>query len=195
MTKTTPSEIGSQEENDLALRAATESAALTLLFERYYPLLHKYTFYRTGDAQSADDLTSLIFEKILGALAHFKPQKSPFRAWLFGIARHTLVDHLRRFKRERPLLNQIPPDLAAEDIPPEERMVQNEAEQQLLQALKQLGGRDQDLLALKFSSELTNREIAKICQLNETHVGVLLYRALKQLRQCLTTMEEPHEYK
>ena len=193
MKQPTPIEDCEQEDKDLALRAPHDGLAFALLYERYYPLLHKYAYYRTGDAQTADDLTALIFEKALKSLPRYQPNKNTFRAWLFGIARHTLADHHRAEKRDLPLQDQIPHSLAANDPQPEERLLQSESGQALHAALTQLNPRDKDLLALKFAGGLTNREIARVSKLTETHVGVLLYRALKQLRQILTPMEETHE--
>ena len=42
--------------------------------------------------------------------------------------------------------------------------------------------RERDLLGLRFASGLKNCEIARVVKLDENHVAVLIYRALRKLR-------------
>ena len=55
----------------------------------------------------------------------------------------------------------------------------------LLKAVSALDERAREIIALKFSSGMTNRDIAKVTGLGESNVGVILYRALKTLQQTL----------
>ena len=41
---------------------------------------------------------------------------------------------------------------------------------------------EQELISLKFSGELTNREISRITGLSESNVGTILCRAVRKLR-------------
>jgi RNA polymerase sigma-70 factor, ECF subfamily len=43
--------------------------------------------------------------------------------------------------------------------------------------------REQELIALKYGADLTNREIARLTGLSETNVGSILYRVVRKLRQ------------
>ena len=52
----------------------------------------------------------------------------------------------------------------------------------MLAALSRLDERERELLALKFASCMTNRQIAGLSGLSESNVGVILYRALHHLR-------------
>ena len=56
---------------------------------------------------------------------------------------------------------------------------------ELLAGLGNLSEREQEIIRLKFVGELKNREIAPIMGLSESHVGVILYRALRKLRSQL----------
>jgi RNA polymerase sigma-70 factor (ECF subfamily) len=61
----------------------------------------------------------------------------------------------------------------------------------LLAALAALPQREQEVVALKFASGLTNRRIAEIVGLKPGHVGVILYRAIRKLRDHLIEGNEP----
>ena len=50
-----------------------------------------------------------------------------------------------------------------------------------------LDERERDLIALRFGSGLSHREIARMTNLTDSHVGVILHRALRKLRQTLQT--------
>jgi RNA polymerase sigma factor (sigma-70 family) len=56
-------------------------------------------------------------------------------------------------------------------------------------ALARLSARERDVLALKFGSAITNREIARLTGLGESHVAVIIYRAVRRLRDLLAEGE------
>ncbi|MFZ5863633.1 MAG: RNA polymerase sigma factor SigZ [Nitrospirota bacterium] len=67
---------------------------------------------RVGDDADADDILQMVFIKIhagLGGLAD--TERLP--AWIYQIARHTVIDHLRR-RASGPAAVELPDDLAAE---------------------------------------------------------------------------------
>ena len=170
--------------NELALiaRASVEPAAFAALYDHYFPRVYNYTRYRVGDAQAADDLTAQTFERVLANILDYRPTRGPFAAWLFVIARNAVNDHLRAQKRRHwrslvSLRNQASP------LPgPEESLISDETKAELLAALARLSDRERDLVALKFTSGLTNRRIAELTGLSQSNVAVILYRAVRRLR-------------
>ena len=54
-----------------------------------------------------------------------------------------------------------------------------------------LGTRERDVISLKFGAGVSNREIARLHGLSESHVAVIVYRALGKLREQL---QEPGEH-
>jgi len=111
-------------------------------------------------------------------------------AWLFSIARHVITDWQRR-----QYLRQFLPWEAFGQQPsgepgPEQAALESEERRQLHQALRQLSDRERDVLGLRFASEMTNREIAGLTGLSESNVAVILYRALRKLRQAMDEAQE-----
>jgi RNA polymerase sigma-70 factor (ECF subfamily) len=58
----------------------------------------------------------------------------------------------------------------------------------LQQALDSLGGRDRELVALKFFAGLSNAEIASVIGTSETNAGTRIHRVIERLRR---SIDEP----
>ncbi len=83
--------------DDMIARAQNGSPADTgNLYSRHYLSIYRYLYYRTGDAMTAEDLTSEVFLKMVRALPSYRIGNVPFQAWLFQIARNMAIDHYRR---------------------------------------------------------------------------------------------------
>jgi RNA polymerase sigma factor (sigma-70 family) len=152
-------------------------------YDACFPRIYTYFRYRCGDPQVCDDLTAQTFEQALTHLHQFDPGRGTFTAWLFGIARNIANAHLREKLRWRWLpLDQILDRPSAHPAPEEEVLRQVERER-LAALLGTLAPNQRDLLALKFSGELTNRQIASLTGLSEQNVAVILFRTIRQLRK------------
>ena len=176
--------------DDLAIRAANDPDAFAALYNAYFQRVYRYTFYRCGDGLTAEDLTDRVFERLLVYISRYSPQKGPFEAWLFALARNVVNDHYRsqRFPWLPWEAFRQQPD---REPSPEEQSVQREAQDELKIALQRLDRRSLDLVSLKFFARLTNRQIAGITHMSESSVGVALFRAVSRLRQWLSEKEGP----
>lgn len=175
-----------QNEKVLVARAMTEPGAFAVIYDYYFPRIYNYVHYRVANQETADDITSQIFEKALLRLNQFDPKRGYLVNWLFGIARYTIRDHLRALKRHRWLSLDALAFHQSTGLLPEERVVRDDLHSQVLKAVSELGDREKDLIALKFGGKLTNRQIADLTGLSENNVGVILFRAIGKLRMELT---------
>jgi DNA-directed RNA polymerase specialized sigma24 family protein len=64
--------------------------------------IYRYVFFRVTDTELAEDLTSEVFLKAWENLRRYRPG-GPFIAWLYTIARNTVIDHYRTRKPSVPL--------------------------------------------------------------------------------------------
>ncbi len=154
----------------------------TEIFDRYYQRIYNYMYYRLGNADDAEELSSQVFEQVLRKINSYLPQRAPFEVWLFTIARNVFNDHYRRQKRRKMISLEYTHDLVSGQSGPEESAINNETRQRLLAALGTLPERDRNIVAMKFAGGLKNREIAKLTGLSESNVGVIIYRSLQSLR-------------
>lgn len=179
------------DEAALVAQAARSPAAFVQLYRRYYPRVYNYMRYRCDDTATAEDLTAQVFERLLSKVGTYYPERGPFSAWLFAIARNLVTGHRRAMQRRLGISIETLRHWPSNQPGPEEAAVLHEAQAELLAAVSRLGERERDLLALKFAARLTNRRIAAITGLSESNVGVILHRSIYRLRDDLGRPEAP----
>jgi RNA polymerase sigma factor (sigma-70 family) len=154
------------------------------MYEEHLPRVFRYFSYRVGNTALAEDLTSTVFEKALGAFGTYRPEKSPAEAWLLTIARNTLIDYFRKNGNKQffPLESAL--TLASDGPLPAEEAERQEEIDRLRYCLSLLSQYEQEMVSLKFGSEITNRRIAGMLGLSESNIGTMLFRAVGKLREC-----------
>lgn len=181
--------LAPSDEPALAARAAIEPEVFGAIYDVYFPRVYNYIRYRVRDGDLSDDLTAQVFEKALRSISSYDPQRGPFGAWLFAIARNVVHDYVRNLGRRRWLSLDALHDWLSPKPEPHEIVLREEERSELLIALSHLDEREQDVIALKFAAGMPNRRIAGITGLSESNVAVILYRAVQRLRRELTQRE------
>ena len=150
------------------------------VYAEQLPRVFNFFRYRLGSDAHAEDLTSRTFEKAWSARARYRRDLAGFSTWLISIARNVATDHLRAQRPHLPL--EAAEDVAAKDTPHDEVSRDSDIARLglLLQALPQ---REQELVALKYGAEATNRAIAELTGLSESNVGTILHRVVQTLRR------------
>ncbi len=154
------------------------------LYEEYLPKVFRYVSYRLHDTGVAEDLTASVFEKALERFTSYRADKASFSTWLFTIARNTVIDHYRTSRKKKTVSLDKAAKMAETKSSPEEEFARQEERQRLQVCLAALPTQEQDIVSLKFGSELTNRQIAQMIGLSESNVGTILYRTVRKLRDC-----------
>ena len=152
------------------------------LYRQYLPRILNYVRLRIGDEELAQDLTAAVMERAISRQQALR-RREAFGAWLFSIARTTVAGH---YRSRRPALSLD--EAAAQPAPgmaPPEAVIRREELDRLRVALAALSDREQEIIRLKFGGALGNQEIGQVLRLKPGHVAVLLYRALRKLRDLL----------
>lgn len=174
--------------DNLLLRAQRgEPGAFELFYERFHEGIFRFLYYRLGNQQAAEDLTSETFLRLIKALPDYRAMGLPPGAWAYQVARNLAVDYFRkeRVRSEVMLEDQL---LAGDDDPPaetEKRLTHVE----LLTALKQLGEDQREVIVMRFVSGLPLSETAQAMNRSEDAVKGLQHRALMTLRRFFTDDE------
>ena len=171
---------------------STDAIDVEALFQEHYPRVYAYIRYRTRERAEAEDLTSEILERALTHLSSYDPAKGTFAAWLFRIAHNTWVNHLKRQRRRSAYHIDVGDrleDLASPEPNPERSVEHKQDIARMLDSLRTLSARQQEILALRFAAKLTNREIARTLRMNERTVSVTILRALRKLRKHMEERE------
>src|ERR1700736_4311762 len=115
---------------------------LGVLFDRYHGPLYGFYARLTGDRGLSEDLVQEVFLRTLRYRQSYRPG-TPFRAWMYQIARNARVDHLRKTRPQTELDPEMPAPLPHTDA------AQQEQETRLLhQALMSLPEEKREILIL-----------------------------------------------
>jgi RNA polymerase sigma-70 factor (ECF subfamily) len=150
------------------------------VYSAQLPRVYNYFRYRFGSETLAEDLTSRTFEKAWVARGRYRRDLAGFATWLLRIAQNVAIDHLRAHRQHLPL--EAAEDVAAPGTPEDENARASDLAR-LVRLVEQLPEREQELLALKYGAEATNRAIAQLTGLSESNVGTILHRAVTALRR------------
>lgn len=152
------------------------------IYKIYYGKIFRYCRINLQSEAAAEDLAQETFFKAWRSIQTFSAYDgSSFQAFLFRIARNTIID-LSRKKKELPL------DTALEiqsDDDIERNLDKKEEIEKVQKALLKLEEDDRHLVVLRFFEEMSNGEIAQIVSSNEGAVRVRLHRILKKLKEIL----------
>jgi RNA polymerase sigma-70 factor (ECF subfamily) len=169
--------------DDLALRARSgDTQALGRLYDELVGPIYRYVALRIRRREDAEDLTQVVFERIVGALPRYRPTGSPFQAWAYRIARNAVIDHLRRERNHEPL---DPLRAGPDDARPEALSVLGEEIRELRLAIRDLTPDQQEALTLRFAAGLSAEEAAAVMGRRAGTVRGLTFRAIATLRRRL----------
>jgi RNA polymerase sigma-70 factor (ECF subfamily) len=166
-----------------------ETAAFGLIYDRYMDTVFRFIYFRVGNRQLAEDLTSDTFLRALKRIGSFTWQGRDLGAWLVTIARNLVADH---FKSGRYRLEVTTGDVLDADREdrgpegsPESAVVDHITNVTLLTAVKQLNPEQQECIVLRFLQGFSVAETAKAMGKNEGAIKALQYRAVRALARLL----------
>jgi len=161
------------------------------LYTHYHQNIYRFLYYRTGDPQVAEDLTSEVFLKMVQALPAYRLHSTPFQAWLFQIARNLAIDHYRR-SNSHPVafLNE---NLNSPEMDMDSKVDFNLTCRGLADALARLDEAQRDVVLLRFIEGMPIAEAATVLHKSEDAVKALQRRGLAALRVMLNHNEEPYD--
>ncbi|MER7331100.1 MULTISPECIES: ECF subfamily RNA polymerase sigma factor, BldN family [unclassified Micromonospora] len=174
---------------------AGESEAFGLIYDRYVDTVFRFVYFRVGNRQLAEDLTSDTFLRALKRIGSFTWQGRDLGAWLVTIARNLVADH---FKSGRYRLEVTTGDVLDADREdrgpegsPEAAVVEHITNVALLGAVKQLNPEQQECIVLRFLQGFSVAETARAMGKNEGAIKALQYRAVRALARLLPDGFQP----
>ena len=160
-----------------------DTDAFTQVYDHFFTSVYRYVAFRLP-ADVAEDAVADIFVKVWEKLHTYKVQANvPFAAWIFRIARHTVIDAYRAHRRTE----EVPETLADPDVfnRAETRTERADLLRTVRGALDQLPRRYREVLLLTYVAELPHSEAARVLRMTEGGVRILKMRALRKLESLL----------
>jgi RNA polymerase sigma-70 factor (ECF subfamily) len=172
------------DEKSLIARARDDSTAFVQLYRSHYDAVFRYCIHRLFERQSAEDVTSEVFLKVVENIHGFKGNEKQFRCWLYRIATNTVNNHLRKSARRNRLLKFAHEHSNSQDA---DCVVPTDKLTLLREAVFTLKPRYQTIITLRFFENLKLTEIAEVLGSSPGTVRSQLTRALAKLRKVLVT--------
>ena len=155
--------------------------ALRYLYVQYADNVYGYVASIVKDEHEAEDITQLVFAKLMTKLVKYEPRQVPFTSWLLRLAHNAALDHLRR---------RVP--TPAEEVrSPDERFdgPSSDDAQVVGQALAALPEDQRTVVVLRHVVGLTPGEIAERLGKSENSIHGLHHRGRRALQSHLRQLE------
>ena len=155
--------------------------ALASLYGEYYDRIVRYIFIRINGQGEAENLGGDVFLRALQSLDSYRGRPQQTIAWLFGIARNLVVDHVRKMsKRKEISIDEV-------GIPDKhnigEALEKKSELERLSQAVKQLTPAQREVIGLRVFAGLSSAEVGKILGKSSGAVREMQRAAIETLRR------------
>ncbi len=167
-------------------RSRDEPEVFSVIFDRYYPAIHRYACARL-EPGTGDDVASETFLAAFDQRHRYDPAWPSARAWLYGIATNLIGRHRRAELRLYRALGRAgtPGEVENHADRVAERVSAQQLTPALATALAALSRGDRDALLLVVCAELSYTEVARALGIPIGTVGSRVTRARRRLRTTL----------
>jgi RNA polymerase sigma-70 factor (ECF subfamily) len=163
--------------------ARGDEAAFTAIYDRYLPLMLRWSLRETGNRDVAADLAAETFAAALIASPRYRPGKGSVGAWLLGIARNKLRESRRRRRIEDSARRRVGLDPAAFGEADFERVEElTSLDAGVVELLETLPPALREAVSLRVIEERSYEEIAEQLRCSESVVRQRVSRGLRTLK-------------
>lgn len=181
--------IGKIEEKLLIYRIKkNDKQAFAKAYDLYIDQLYRFIYFKIGNREEAEDLCSAVFLKTWNYIVRdgLKDCKT-LKALLYKIARNSIIDHYRKNKGGKTISLDRGNEIAIID---ENQNIEKSMDLKtdifvLETKLPELKDEYREVIILRFANELSIKEIADILDKPKGGVRVLIFRALRALKEIL----------
>lgn len=145
------------------------------IFDKHHAEIFRYLLLRVGNVETAEDLCSEVFLRLVRNQQNYNKQKAGIRTWLYVIARNLLLDHYQKSKLREPEPIIVPEAYVAD---PADKLADI---QFILQLMQRLTEQERELITLRYINELSVHEIATIHKKTYIATKLAVYRAIAKL--------------
>jgi RNA polymerase sigma-70 factor (ECF subfamily) len=160
---------------------AGDAECFSELVDLYGGRCYGYFYRLTGNSELSDELLSELFVKLVEKIRSYKG--GSFEGWLFKIASNLFHDHLRGKQRLKRLLDTRRKDIDSKVT--EAKHSESDRGDRLQVHLAKLDEGTRELIMLRFYSQMSLKEIAKVRSEPLGTTLSRLHRGLKRLREMM----------
>jgi RNA polymerase sigma-70 factor (ECF subfamily) len=156
-------------------------------YDLYVNDIHRFVYFKIGNKEEANDLTSIIFLKTWEYIKNNSLTDSKtLRALLYKVARTSIIDYYRQNQTVSSLDDENHPiDVIDDSQSVIEQINLNSDLEIIRKKLPELKMEYREVIIMRFINDLEMEEIAEVTGKTKGNVRVLLFRALKALRELI----------
>lgn len=165
-----------------------EKRKFVIMYEKHRYLMQKVAMDILNDRYLAEDAVQNAFFNLAKNMEHIAdPDGIPAKRYLIAITKNAAIDLYRKRTSERKK-EVFFDELGKEDMPV--TYLETDVENEVLDVLKNLPPKYRDIFLLKYSANMENAEIAKVCGLKEGTVRQRIARGKVLIEEELKKLEK-----
>jgi RNA polymerase sigma-70 factor (ECF subfamily) len=175
----------------------SNEADFTLLYERYYQRLYNFSYLRLRNHADTEEVVQETFTAVFCSIDAFQG-KSSFRSWIYGIAKNTVNNHIRRAKAREQRVDRAEPELvrdlqSSSSFDPEEQLTFQRCADSIQGRFAGLADWQAEIFVLRHVDDLPIREIAARTSRSNDAVRSSLCRVKRMLVEAVEAGWVPEE--
>lgn len=152
------------------------------LYQAYAEKIYRFIFFKVFQKETAEDITSEVFMKVLERIHQFDAKRGTFSAWIYRIARNAVIDHVRT--------NRASDDVEEHWTLTSSSNVERDAEtniafEKVQEALHLLKPEQREVVIMRLWDGLSHQEIADILGMTESNAKQIFSRTVRSLKDSL----------
>jgi len=161
------------------------------LYGRYFQRIYAFIYIRIRNHADAEELTQETFTAVFHSAEAYGGRSSPL-AWVYGVAKNTVANHIRRLRTHRERLAAIGGDPFETTSPtwsytPEQQLGLDRCAAEFADRLRTVSSWQADAFVMRHAENLSIPEIARRTERTSDAVRSGLYR----VKQLLLDVESP----
>lgn len=167
-----------------AIRRA-DQGAFEELYERYFQRVYSYVYLRLRNRADAEEVVQEVFTSVFRSIDAYGGRSSVL-AWIYGIAKNTVNNHIRRSRAHEQRIERAEPELvrsswSLDSCSPEEHLSLRRSEEAIREKLESVADWHAEVFYLRHGENLSIGEIADRVSRSSDAVRSSLYRMKKML--------------
>jgi RNA polymerase sigma-70 factor (ECF subfamily) len=152
------------------------------LYDRYFRRVYGFVYGRVHDRADAEELTQESFTAAFRSIAGYSGRSTPL-AWIYGIAKNTVNNHLRRARSQSERLEAAGSDAGAGEwgATPEDDLEMRERLRRMDERLRSVTGWQAEVFWMRHVDDLSIDQIAERMERSSDAIRSSLYRVKRLL--------------
>lgn len=169
----------------------------TLLYERYFQRIYNFAYLRLRNHADTEEVVQETFTAVFCSIDAFR-RKSSLRSWIYGIAKNTVNNHIRRAKAREQRVDRAEPELVRDlrssfSFDPEDQLTLQRCADSIQDRFAGLADWQAEIFLLRHVDDLPIREIAARTSRSNDAVRSSLCRVKRILVEAVEAGRVPEE--